>query len=297
MRIAIASDHAAFALKAELADWLREQGHEVLDLGTDGADSVDYPDYGYALGQRDRRRPRRARHRAVRIGHRHLDRGQPQPRARAARWSPSRSRPALAREHNDANVIAMGARLIGDDMAKACVDAFLDHRFRRRPPPAPRRQAEPSAQGARMSTNPQTLPTSSPTASSPAASPRPIPRSSPASRTNSTASRHQIELIARENIVSKAVLEAQGSVFTNKYAEGYPGKRYYQGCAPVRRGRDARDRPRQAVVRLRLRQRPAAFGRAGERRGDARADQARRHDHGPEPRCRRPPDARRHARR
>ena len=43
---------------------------------------------------------------------------------------------------------------------------------------------------------------------------------------------NQIELIASENIVSKAVLEAQGSVLTNKYAEGYPGKRYYQGCAP-----------------------------------------------------------------
>lgn len=42
----------------------------------------------------------------------------------------------------------------------------------------------------------------------------------------------QIELIASENIVSRAVLEAQGSVFTNKYAEGYPGKRYYQGCHP-----------------------------------------------------------------
>ncbi|MBO9726471.1 MAG: serine hydroxymethyltransferase [Novosphingobium sp.] len=44
--------------------------------------------------------------------------------------------------------------------------------------------------------------------------------------------RKQIELIASENIVSKAVLEAQGSVLTNKYAEGYPGKRYYQGCEP-----------------------------------------------------------------
>ena len=43
---------------------------------------------------------------------------------------------------------------------------------------------------------------------------------------------YQIELIASENIVSKAVLEAQGSIFTNKYAEGYPGKRYYQGCHP-----------------------------------------------------------------
>src|SRR3546814_6686857 len=44
--------------------------------------------------------------------------------------------------------------------------------------------------------------------------------------------KYQVELIASENIVSKAVLEAQGSVLTNKYAEGYPGKRYYQGCAP-----------------------------------------------------------------
>ena len=47
-----------------------------------------------------------------------------------------------------------------------------------------------------------------------------------------TREKKQIELIASENIVSKAVLEAQGSVFTNKYAEGYPGKRYYQGCHP-----------------------------------------------------------------
>ncbi|AEI37006.1 MAG: serine hydroxymethyltransferase [Zymomonas mobilis subsp. pomaceae] len=47
-----------------------------------------------------------------------------------------------------------------------------------------------------------------------------------------TRERKQIEMIASENIVSRAVLEAQGSVFTNKYAEGYPGKRYYQGCAP-----------------------------------------------------------------
>src|SRR5512134_2662949 len=42
--------------------------------------------------------------------------------------------------------------------------------------------------------------------------------------------RHEIELIASENIVSRAVLEAQGSVMTNKYAEGYPGRRYYGGC-------------------------------------------------------------------
>ena len=49
MRIAIASDHAAYELKALLAEWLRGEGHEVADLGTNGPESVDYPDYGYAL--------------------------------------------------------------------------------------------------------------------------------------------------------------------------------------------------------------------------------------------------------
>ncbi|MFT3977455.1 MAG: RpiB/LacA/LacB family sugar-phosphate isomerase, partial [Sphingomonas bacterium] len=49
MRIAIASDHAAVELKATLTQWLRDEGHDVLDLGTDGAASVDYPDYGYAV--------------------------------------------------------------------------------------------------------------------------------------------------------------------------------------------------------------------------------------------------------
>ena len=48
-----------------------------------------------------------------------------------------------------------------------------------------------------------------------------------------TRQQHQIELIASENIVSRAVLEAQGSILTNKYAEGYPGKRYYGGCEVV----------------------------------------------------------------
>ena len=53
--------------------------------------------------------------------------------------------------------------------------------------------------------------------------------------------RDEIELIASENIVSKAVLEAQGSVLTNKYAEGYPGRRYYGGCQFVDMAETHRD--------------------------------------------------------
>ena len=62
--------------------------------------------------------------------------------------------------------------------------------------------------------------------------------------------RHEIELIASENIVSRAVLEAQGSVMTNKYAEGYPGKRYYGGCECVDVAETLGDRARQETVRL-----------------------------------------------
>ena len=97
------------------------------------------------------------------------------PRA-AARWSPNPIPRTLARQHNDANVLALGARLIGEDMAKACVDRFPDRRFRRRPPQprASPNSALPTLRRRRMSTSPPCSPTtSSPTASSPATSPTP----------------------------------------------------------------------------------------------------------------------------
>jgi len=126
--IAIASDHAAFDLKAELITWLRAEGHEVSDLGPDDAASVDYPDYGYRLAE------------AIAAGeatkgialcgsgigisiavNRH-------PAARCALVSEMLSA-RFAREHNDANVIALGARLIGIEQAKACVSVFLSTPF------------------------------------------------------------------------------------------------------------------------------------------------------------------------
>src|SRR3954466_10318172 len=128
MRIALAADHAGYVLKDELARWLRDQGHDVIDLGTNGPESVDYPEYGRKLAQA--------------IANGEAERGiavcgsgigisiavNREPRCRCARVDDPLSA-QLAREHNDANAIALGARLVGSDMAKACVAAFLDTDF------------------------------------------------------------------------------------------------------------------------------------------------------------------------
>ncbi|HEY7807155.1 MAG TPA: ribose 5-phosphate isomerase B [Croceibacterium sp.] len=128
MKIAIASDHAALEMKADLVQWLGAQGHEVSDLGTHGPESVDYPDYGYKLGE------------AIASGA--AERGialcgsgvgiaiaaNRNPKVRCAQVSEPLSA-KLCRSHNDANAIAMGARLIGPEMARACVTAFLTTEF------------------------------------------------------------------------------------------------------------------------------------------------------------------------
>ncbi|WP_427968350.1 ribose 5-phosphate isomerase B [Altererythrobacter sp.] len=128
MRIAIASDHAAIELKTQLREWLIEEGHEVADLGPDSHDSVDYPDFGYKLasvvadGTAERGIALCGSGIGISIS---VNRN---PAVRCALVSEPLSA-ALCREHNDANCIAMGARLTGVDMAKACVTAFLSTEF------------------------------------------------------------------------------------------------------------------------------------------------------------------------
>ncbi len=128
MRIALSADHAGYALKDELVAWLRNDGHEVIDLGTNGPGSVDYPDYGARLA------------RALQQGE--AERGivicgsgigiaiaaNRNSACRCAQVAEPLSA-ALARAHNDANAIALGSRLIGPEMAKACVAAFLSTDF------------------------------------------------------------------------------------------------------------------------------------------------------------------------
>lgn len=128
MRIAIASDHAAIEMKSALIEWLNDAGHDVSDLGPMTADSVDYPDYGYKL--------------ANEVASGRAERGialcgsgigismavNRNPGCRCALVSEGLSA-RLAREHNDANVIAMGARLVGIEIAKDCLEQFLETEF------------------------------------------------------------------------------------------------------------------------------------------------------------------------
>jgi hypothetical protein len=93
MRIALASDHAGFALKDELAAWLRDSGHIVIDLGTNGPDSVDYPEFGARLAKAVASREAERGNRRVRLRGRHFHRRQPQSLNAAAPESTTRFRP------------------------------------------------------------------------------------------------------------------------------------------------------------------------------------------------------------
>ena len=128
MRIAVATDHAGLPLKQVVADWLRERGHDIVDLGVDSPEPVDYPDvvapvaravaagecrFGFVFGGSGTGEQIVANKvRGVRC---------------VQATDPVTAR--LAREHNDANMMAMGARIVGAQLAIGCVEAFLGAEF------------------------------------------------------------------------------------------------------------------------------------------------------------------------
>jgi ribose 5-phosphate isomerase B len=128
MRIAIGSDHAGFRLKDVLVEQLRKEGHQVIDEGTNGPDSVDYPDFSHPVanavtegtadlgillcGSGNGVNIAANKHKGIRS---------------ALAWIPEVA--ALAREHNDANIVALPARYLKEEEAKAIVHSFLTARF------------------------------------------------------------------------------------------------------------------------------------------------------------------------
>lgn len=127
-RIAVAADHAGLPLKSALKETLVELGYDVLDLGTDGPDSVDYPDFADKMAAvlADGEAARGVIVCGTGIGiamaanrYRHV---------RAALCHDVTGA-RLCRQHNDANVLAMGARMIGPETAQDCLRAFLSTAF------------------------------------------------------------------------------------------------------------------------------------------------------------------------
>ena len=128
MKIALGADHAGFELKNKIAQRLAARGVEIADLGTNSADSVDYPDYAQKVGEQ--------------VAHHQADCGilvcgsgigmaiaaNKVPGVRAANVT-TEYEAQMSREHNDANVLALGARILDEAQAAKIVDRWLETSF------------------------------------------------------------------------------------------------------------------------------------------------------------------------
>jgi glycine hydroxymethyltransferase len=214
--ILIASDHGGFELKEDLEAFLRDAGEEVEDLGPECGDPVDYPEFGLGLAEKV------GRGQAVRgillcgtgIGMSIVANKVPGVRAALVHDTYSAR---MARQHNDANVLVIGGRTTDPDLARTMVRTWLGERFeggRHARRLEKIRQIEHGCgdgrgAGALVETDPELW---------------------DALQGEERRQEESVVLIASESYASEAVLAAQGSVLTNKYAEGYPGHRYYEGC-------------------------------------------------------------------
>jgi glycine hydroxymethyltransferase len=214
MRMAIGADHGGFELKEALKKVMKKQGIVVEDVGCDSSAAVDYPDY--------------ARMVAEMVSEGLVDQGvlicrtgigmsmaaNKFPRVRAALClTPEMAQ--STRLHNDANVLVLGSDLVKPDQAESIFSAWLKQAFAGED----RHQRRVDKLGAMGGAAVEVASVSAVD-----------PEIYNAIKHEEERELRTIDLIASENYTSRAVREAQGSVMTNKYAEGYPGKRYYAGC-------------------------------------------------------------------
>ena len=214
MKIAIGSDHAGFTAKQSIAAHLAASGVEVFDAGTHSADSCDYPDFGETVATAVETDAANFGILVCTTGAGMSIAANRFPHVRAAlALTPEEAR--TVRDHNDANVLVLAAGKTPPESIPDVVDAFLaghsptEERHRRR-------VAKLSREGNRVLETAHLKDDD--------------PEVWRAIAAHAAQERSCINLIASENLTSRAVREAQGSVLTNKYAEGYPGKRWYSGC-------------------------------------------------------------------
>ena len=205
-RIVVGADHGGVKLKNAIVEALKGAGREVVDYGTHGTESVDYSDYANEVARA--------------VNEERADRGilvctsgvgvcLAANRFRDVRAANVRTvdETKMTRSHNDANVLCLGQQDVAQDVGLEMVEAFLATEYEG----GRHERRLCKASGSRL-----------------AMTDSEVFEAIAAGR-----QRDEIELIASENFASPAVMEAQGSLLTNKYAEGYPGKRWYGGCEYV----------------------------------------------------------------
>lgn len=207
-KIAIGSDHAGYNLKQEILSSLKTSDYELVDMGTFSTDSCDYPDFarpvalGVSEGFYDY---------GVLICNSGIGMSIAANRHKGIRAalvsSPEDAR--ITREHNNANILVLPAKYVSAKTARTMIDIFVNEPFSGGRHEARLLKASGSALGLND------------------------PDMAEIIQKEGMRQRLNIELIASENFTSCAVREAQGSLLTNKYAEGYPAKRWYGGCEYV----------------------------------------------------------------
>ncbi len=223
MKIAIASDHGGWKLKEDIKQFLAGRGNiDIIDLGTNSEESVDYPEYGEDV--------------AKRVSNGEIDSGilvcgtgigmntvaNKFPKVRAALVY-SKFSAEMSKRHNNANLLVLGGRTFEPELAKEMISIWLDTEF------------EGGRHQRRLDRIREIEETLFNNGGQFVERRRPRlqsfdPEVFHAINCETIREEEKIVLIASENYVSEAVLDAQGSILTNKYAEGYPAKRYYGGC-------------------------------------------------------------------
>jgi len=212
---ALGADHGGFELKEALKQHLQQRGLSVTDFGAKSKEpDDDYPDFAQPVAQ------------AVASGQAELGllicssgvgvsmTANKVPGVRAALVTGEQAA-ALARQHNDANVLCLGGKSISPELGRKILDAFIAAKFE-----GGRHERRVEKMDVRLAAPQLRLRNVDPAVAE-------------AIERERVRQQENIELIASENFVSPAILEAQGSVLTNKYAEGLPKKRWYGGCENV----------------------------------------------------------------
>ena len=210
LRIAIGADHGGVEVKSAIVEALEMTGNQVVDYGTKGEDSVDYPDFANLVGRSVSEGKADFGVLVCRSGIGMSIAANRMQGVRAARLC-SVEDAEITRGHNDSNIACLGARGLTGEQAVSIVRAFLDTPF-----DGGRhvnRVAKASGSALALSD----------------------PEIFEVVEAEGRRQRNHVELIASENFASRAILEVQGSLLTNKYAEGYPGRRWYGGCENVDR--------------------------------------------------------------